>query len=178
MPALPQVLIKTTFAGLCHSDLHQIDGYFGTKDAPLKLNRKTPFCVGHEIEGEVVAVGPGARGKVELGKAYAVYPWGGCQTCGECRVGAENICSRNHENDIGNGKNLHGGFASHVIVPTFRCVRVWVGGLVRAWVSLCGRSAAFSPGQLASTLRVNCQWCFLSFARRWFRRSAFDVVLL
>ena len=27
-PQGDEVLIKTTFGGLCHSDLHQIDGYF------------------------------------------------------------------------------------------------------------------------------------------------------
>lgn len=117
-----EVLIKTTYASLCHSDLHQIDGYFNLgNDMKLNIGRgkKTPFCIGHEIEGEVVACGPGAKDKVNIGQAYAIYPWGGCMDCGECRRGVQNLCGRPHANDIGNGKNLYGGYSSHIIVPHY-----------------------------------------------------------
>eukprot|EP00505_MAST-04D_sp_SCG-Rhode-Island_P002605 Stramenopile-MAST_4_protein_2605 len=122
VPTGNEVLIKTTYAGLCHSDLHQIDGYFnmgGGNKLPLSRGRKFPFCVGHEIEGTVVAVGPEARGKVQVGQDYGIYPWGGCMKCGECRRGLQNICSRPHANDLGNGKNMYGGFSSHVLVPHY-----------------------------------------------------------
>jgi len=119
-PTGDQVLVKTTFAGLCHSDLHQIDGYFGTKERPIKIKQPLPFCVGHEIEGVIVATGPGAKGKVEVGQPVAVFPWGGCRHCGECAVGDENLCGAKHANDIGNGKNMFGGFSSHVLIPTYQ----------------------------------------------------------
>lgn len=123
IPQGDQVLIKTTYAGMCHSDLHQIDGYFNLGgDAKIDLSatgRKMPFCVGHEIEGEVVAVGPGAKGKVNIGQSYAVYPWGGCQKCSCCAQGTQNICEKPHANDLGNGKNMVGGYSSHVLVPTY-----------------------------------------------------------
>lgn len=76
--------------------------------------------IGHEIEGVVVAAGPDARGKVAVGESVAVYPWGGCQRCSECSVGDQNLCGRKHANDVGNGKNLFGGFSSHVVVPTYK----------------------------------------------------------
>ena len=67
---------KTTFAGLCHSDLHQIDGYFdlgGDEKLNVGARKKLPFCVGHEIEGEVIAVGKNAKGKVNIGQSYGIY---------------------------------------------------------------------------------------------------------
>ena len=78
VPKGNQVLVRTTYAGLCHSDLHQIDGFFDLGNGnklDVGSRRKLPFAVGHEIEGEVVAVGPGAKGQVNVGQAYAVYPW-------------------------------------------------------------------------------------------------------
>ena len=35
--------------------------------------KKLPFCVGHEIEGEVIAVGKNAKGKVNIGQSYGIY---------------------------------------------------------------------------------------------------------
>ena len=123
VPKGDQVLIKTTYGGLCHSDLHQIDGYFDLgNNAKLDIGkfRKLPFAVGHEIEGVVVAVGENAKGKVAVGQSYGIYPWGGCMNCGECNRGYENICSMPHVNDLGNGKNMEGGYSSHVLVPHFQ----------------------------------------------------------
>ena len=58
VPRDNEVLIKTTYAGLCHSDLHQIDGYYDLGgEKKLNFKRQFPFCIGHEIEGEVIAVG-------------------------------------------------------------------------------------------------------------------------
>jgi D-arabinose 1-dehydrogenase-like Zn-dependent alcohol dehydrogenase len=68
----------------------------------------------------VIAAGPGAKGKVSVGDHVAVYPWGGCQRCQECTVGDQNLCSQKHANDIGNGKNMFGGFSSHVVIPTYK----------------------------------------------------------
>ena len=83
-----------------------------------------PFCVGHEIEGVVVAMGPEATScgsAVAVGESCAVYPWGGCRKfdeCGECSTGNENLCGNLFETcDIGNGKNMEGGFSSHIVVP-------------------------------------------------------------
>ena len=76
VPKGHEVLIRTTFAGLCHSDLHQIDGYFdlgGDEKLNVGARKKLPFCVGHEIEGEVIAVGKNAKGKVNIGQSYGIY---------------------------------------------------------------------------------------------------------
>jgi D-arabinose 1-dehydrogenase-like Zn-dependent alcohol dehydrogenase len=120
VPGGNEVLIKTTYGGLCHSDLHQIDAYFdigGGQKLDMRPRKKRPYVVGHEIEGQVIAVGPDAKGKVNVGQTYAIYPWGGCGGCNDCKVGMENLCEIPHERDLGNGKNMMGGYASHVLVP-------------------------------------------------------------
>ena len=47
-PARGEVLIRTAFAGVCHSDLHYIEGLY---------TRSCPCVLGHESAGVVEAVG-------------------------------------------------------------------------------------------------------------------------
>ncbi len=64
-PSSGEVLIKVTAAGVCHSDLHLIDG------DPAVLPR-FPWTLGHEVAGEVLSVGPGTTG-VDIGELVAVF---------------------------------------------------------------------------------------------------------
>ena len=71
-PTGTEVLLKVHNAGVCHSDVHIHDGYFdlgGGNKLPM-ANVKLPHTLGHEIEGEVVAVGSGLRD--ETGKIVAL----------------------------------------------------------------------------------------------------------
>ena len=65
------MLLRVEAAGVCHSDVHIWDGYFDLGDGKqVTLEQrgvKLPFTMGHEIAGEVVALGPRASG-VEIGK--------------------------------------------------------------------------------------------------------------
>ena len=69
-----EVLLKVLAAGVCHSDLHLADGYFdlgGGKRMSLQdRGMKLPVTLGHENVGEVVAVGPEAKG-VKVGDVHA-----------------------------------------------------------------------------------------------------------
>ena len=47
--------------------------------------------MGHENVGEVVAVGPDAKG-VKIGDVRLVNPWMGCGECKVCKRGDENLC--------------------------------------------------------------------------------------
>ncbi len=115
-PIGEQVLVRVESAGVCHSDVHIWDGYFdlggGNKVTLEQRGVKLPFTMGHEIAGEVVALGPEARG-VEVGKRYAVYPWIGCGTCGVCKRGEELLCLTPRTL----GTRTSGGYGSHVLVP-------------------------------------------------------------
>lgn len=117
-PKAAEVLLRVTACGVCHSDLHLRDGYFDLGDGKkLDLGRTVPLprVLGHEIVGEVVAVGPEARG-VKRGDRRVVYPWVGCSDCPICARGEEQLCQRPRAL----GVNLDGGYADHVLVPDSR----------------------------------------------------------
>lgn len=115
-PRGTEVLLKVHHAGVCHSDVHIHDGYFdlgGGNRLPL-MHLKLPHTMGHEIEGEVVAVGPDAEG-VRTGARYAAFPWIGCGDCAACARGEENLCNRSRQ--LGCSPGIAGGYASHVLIP-------------------------------------------------------------
>jgi D-arabinose 1-dehydrogenase-like Zn-dependent alcohol dehydrogenase len=115
-PKGAEVLVKVTNCGVCHSDVHIHDGYFdlgGGNKLPLAA-MKLPHTLGHEIEGEVIAVGPDAKG-VKVGQRYAVFPWIGCGECPACLRNEENYCGR--PRNLGCSSGIGGGYASHVLVP-------------------------------------------------------------
>ena len=94
-PKGSEVLLKVLAAGVCHSDLHLADGWFdlggGKRMSLADRGMKLPVTLGHENVGEVVAVGPDAKG-VKVGDRRLAHPWIGCGTCGPCQRGEENLC--------------------------------------------------------------------------------------
>ena len=65
-PEGEEVLLRVEAAGVCHSDVHIWDGYFdlgGERQISLESRGvHLPFTMGHEIAGEVAALGPHASG--------------------------------------------------------------------------------------------------------------------
>src|SRR5687768_7854686 len=96
-PAGSEVLLKMLAAGVCHSDLHLSDGYFdlggGKRLSVVDRGMKLPVTLGHENVGEVLAVGPNAKG-VKIGAKVLVDPWMGCGECGVCKRGDEQLCTK------------------------------------------------------------------------------------
>lgn len=117
VPRGGEVLVRVLAAGACHSDLHVIDAAEGA------LPFRPPFTLGHEIAGQVAALGPDATEAtgVAIGDPVVVYgPWG-CGTCTRCAAGADNYCDRRGELGwAGVGLGRDGGMASHVLVPDAR----------------------------------------------------------
>src|SRR5215471_1563531 len=83
-PQGTEVLVKVVAAGVCHSDVHIWEGYFdmggGKKFMMADRGMKLPHTLGHESVGEVVAVGPKAKG-VRVGQKRLVHAWIGCGSC-------------------------------------------------------------------------------------------------
>ena len=111
-PTGRQVLLKITHCGVCHSDVHLHDGYFdmgGGKQMDIRAGRELPFTLGHEIQGEVVALGSEAD-VVSVGDPVVAYPWIGCGECAGCRDGQ--------------GRGGHEGLGEfHFILP--KLTRCW-----------------------------------------------------
>jgi propanol-preferring alcohol dehydrogenase len=103
-PGPHQVRLKIHTCGVCHTDLHIVEG-----DLTLP---HLPIIPGHQIVGTVDAVGEGVS-MHNIGDRLGV-PWLN-QTCGKCRycqAGKENLC----ENIRFTGMHANGGFAEYTIV--------------------------------------------------------------
>jgi propanol-preferring alcohol dehydrogenase len=102
------VLVKVEACGLCHSDLHFLQG-----DMPIP----TPRTLGHETAGTVVEVGDGVE-HVEEGTSVVVYGGWGCGHCRVCTRGEDQLCNVMEWEGIG----AEGGFAEYLRVPDPRYV--------------------------------------------------------
>jgi propanol-preferring alcohol dehydrogenase len=79
-----------------------------------------PLIIGHEIAGEVVAVGPGVAGWAP-GDRVAASLYLVCGHCRHCRSGRETIC----ENFGGHvGVSIPGGYAEYVALPARNLVAI------------------------------------------------------
>jgi len=103
-PEADEVVVKIAGCGVCHTDLgYYYDGVRTKHDLPLTL--------GHEISGRVVAAGPEATSWIDRAVIVpAVIP---CGKCDVCRRGKSTICP----NQKMPGNDIHGGFATHIVVP-------------------------------------------------------------
>ena len=122
-----EVVVAVAGCGVCHTDL----GFFYDG---IRTNHPLPLCLGHEISGRVVAAGPGAD--IWLGKTVIVPAVIPCGACDACRRGKETICP----NQMMPGNNLHGGFASHVVVPARGLCPVEIPALQAAGLDLAAVS--------------------------------------
>lgn len=144
VPTGKQVLIRTTHSGVCHSDVHGRDGYVdlgsrGKLEFAAAANENGQV-MGHEVVGEVVAVGPDVSDR-QLGERVLVYPWIGCGECFACLDDAENAC----RTPRGIGTQQPGGYADHVLIPDEKYT-LEIEGLDPAWAATlaCSGVTSFS----------------------------------
>src|SRR3974390_1764301 len=105
-PGPDEVVVEIAGCGVCHTDLgYYYDGVRTKHDLPLAL--------GHEISGYVIDAGANAR--TWMGRAVIVPAVIPCGQCDVCRRGKATICP--HQKMPGN--DIHGGFATHVVVPAY-----------------------------------------------------------
>ena len=136
------ILIDVAFAGICHSDIHQVREEWGKAIFPM-----TP---GHEIAGVVSAVGGGVT-KHKVGDRVGV----GCMvdSCGECEYckdGEEQYCTKGAVmtyNGRGyDGEETKGGYAKQVAVSErFVCTIPDGVGLDEAAPLLCAGVTTWAP---------------------------------
>jgi D-arabinose 1-dehydrogenase-like Zn-dependent alcohol dehydrogenase len=143
VPQGAEVLLRVTHCGVCHSDVHIHDGHFdmgGGNKLDMTRGIPLPFTMGHEIEGEVVAVGPEAR-EAKPGDRRVAFPWIGCGRCAVCARGDEHLCAAPRQL----GVNIPGGYADHVLVPHEKYLLDYTGipdGLAATY--MCSGLTAYS----------------------------------
>ncbi len=110
-PGPGEVLVKTTAAGVCHSD-----EYFMSLPAE-EFETPLPLTLGHEGAGIVARLGSEVTG-IKEGDPVAVYGAWGCGSCRACAAGAENYCSG--ANVPWPGIDAPGFMADYLLVPSPR----------------------------------------------------------
>jgi len=111
-PGYGEVLVRVEAAGVCHTELHFLDGVLDLGVYPITL--------GHEIAGVVEEIGDGVV-DVKPGDRVVVYYYVGCGKCRYCLVGEENLCE-NPKAEYGFISD--GGFAEYVKVPARNVVKI------------------------------------------------------
>lgn len=108
-PASGQLQLKVLACGICRTDLHVVDGELTEPALPL--------IPGHQIVGEVAAIGDGVSG-FQLGQRVGV-PWlgGSCGQCWFCQHDKENLCDAARYT----GYQLNGGFAEYTVADANYC---------------------------------------------------------
>ncbi|WP_280433536.1 zinc-dependent alcohol dehydrogenase family protein [Nocardia brasiliensis] len=116
-PAPNGVVLAVRATGICRSDWHAWQGDWGWMGGQVAL----PRTLGHELVGEVVAVGADVR-TVRLGDHVTVPFHLACGACAQCRSGQANLCDAMQVL----GFWCDGGYAEFVPIPDadFNCVRV------------------------------------------------------
>ncbi|MCV3456916.1 NAD(P)-dependent alcohol dehydrogenase [Campylobacter sp. CNRCH_2016_0050h] len=139
------ILIAIKYAGICHSDIHTARSEWGEATYP---------CVpGHEIAGEVIAVGENVS-KFKVGDFVGV----GCMvnSCGECEA-----CKKSQEQFCENGKtiytynckdvfhdneNTYGGYSNNIVVSEKFAINVPQNApLDKVAPLLCAGITTYSP---------------------------------
>jgi propanol-preferring alcohol dehydrogenase len=103
-PEEGQIRLRVLVCGVCHTDLHTVEG-----DLTLP---KLPVTPGHQIVATVDKLGPKSH-RFEKGERVGVawLNWA-CGACGFCKAGLENLC----ENARFTGLHADGGYAQYTVV--------------------------------------------------------------
>lgn len=106
------VRIAIRYAGICHSDIHTVRGEWG----PISY----PQVVGHEIVGEVEAVGSEVTLHAVGDRVGVGCMVNSCRECSNCEAGLEQYCLNGNVGTYASidrdGSITQGGYSTHIVV--------------------------------------------------------------
>ena len=142
-PGPHEVQIEIRYCGVCHSDIHQARAEWGGGIFPM--------VPGHEIVGEVGAVG-NAVTKFKQGDRVGVGCFvDSCRECSACKEGEEQFCSGGmtatyNSLERGSKQPTYGGYSTRIVVNEDYVLRIPDSiPLDRAAPLLCAGITTYSP---------------------------------
>lgn len=137
------VAIEILYSGICHSDLHTVNGDWGDQPYPL--------VPGHEIVGRVLEVGSAVK-TYKAGDNVAVGCMvDSCQDCDQCHNHEEQYCRNGMTPTYGapdriSGEITQGGYSKHIVVREEFVVNIPDQmDLSKAAPILCAGITTYSP---------------------------------
>jgi len=103
-PGPGQALVEIVTTGVCHTDLHAVDGDWPLKPTP-------PFIPGHEGAGIVTALGAGVKHLKEGDRVGIAWLHSACGHCNFCLAGWETLCLQQQNS----GYSVDGSFAQYAL---------------------------------------------------------------
>jgi propanol-preferring alcohol dehydrogenase len=104
-PGPGQALVKLITSGVCHTDLHAVEGDWPVKPSP-------PFIPGHEGVGKVVVLGEGVT-NISVGQLVGnAWLFSACGDCQYCNTGWETLCEKQQNG----GYSVDGSFGEYMLV--------------------------------------------------------------
>jgi propanol-preferring alcohol dehydrogenase len=104
IPGPHEILIRVQTCGICHTDLHTVEGEL---DLPKK-----PVVPGHQVVGVVEKLGEGVSRFKEGDRVGMAWLYFTCGKCSYCQKGKENLC----ENALFTGYHVDGGYAQYSVI--------------------------------------------------------------
>lgn len=104
-PGLEEVLLRVRVCGVCHTDLHTVEGELSKVELPI--------IPGHQVVGVVEKRGEKASRFREGERLGVAWLHSSCGRCAFCRRSLENLC----ENARFTGYHVNGGYAEYITVP-------------------------------------------------------------
>lgn len=104
-PGPEDILIRNRVCGVCHTDLHTVEG-----ELP---GVKVPTIPGHQVVGTVEKGGENTSRFKKGDRAGVAWLNSACGQCGYCKRGNENLCA----SALFTGYHVNGGYAEYMIVP-------------------------------------------------------------
>ena len=145
-PAPGQVLLKIAAAGICGTDVHILRG-----SAPAGA----PVILGHEVSGEVAAVGSGVT-HLKTGDRVTVDPNVYCGHCSFCRSGDVHLCVNNRCFGI----YADGGFAQYAVISADFAYKLpdsmtWLEGAMVEPAACCMHGAEMAQYRTGDSLLIH-----------------------
>lgn len=106
-PGPGEALLRVSMCGVCHTDLHIVEGDIHPPSLPV--------VPGHQVVGTVEALGAGEHGQLKPGDRVGV-PWlhHACGVCESCQRGEENLCPQARFT----GFDVDGGFGEYLLAKS------------------------------------------------------------